>query len=344
MLLRKVFWVVPLIGLVTVGCGATASDSADSSENDLGKAKQFDHDFVLPNHTFPLTHTFTETLTRYGVTVTPALTVGGSFAITNPDIHAQVQYTANPPRVERLDIFGRAQWEATARVDVDVKAGASWKKDVDWRKSFTTGTSLGGKAFEILKTPLARIPLPQAPELELQLDLELAAACELDFDAELHAYATVGVGGLASADVYYDKTADKKVGFAINQGLSRSDQFHVTTQPTVAFKDGNLAQVHGRCSIQPSLNATVALLSAPDHPLADVGVKLIVEPYAQFDGDFKAPSDWSVDAKVGIQGTVAPFGDFFGRPWQAPGTLSLTLFDYPLGKAATTPTGTTPDQ
>jgi hypothetical protein len=342
MLLKKALWAVPLI---TLGCGAAATDSgADDSTGALGaSAKQFDHDFALPSKTFPLQHTFSETLTRYGVTVTPSMTVGGSFAISDADIHGQVQYVANPPRIDRLDISGRATWNATARIDVDVKAGATWKKDADWRKSFTTGTSLGGKAWEVFKTPLAVVPLAQAPNLQLQLDLELALACEVDFDAELHAYATVGVGGLASADVYYDRTADKKIGFAINGGLSRADQFHVTTPPTVAFKDGNIAQVHGRCSIQPSLNATVALVADPTHPLADVGVKLIVEPYAQFDGTFKSVDDWSVDAKVGIEGTVAPFGNFFGKPWQAPGTFDLTLFDYPLGNATTTsstPNGT----
>jgi hypothetical protein len=269
-------------------------------------------------------------LTRFGLTVTPSLTASGTFGLRNADVHVQVAYIANPPRIDRLDVFSRGTWSASARLDLDVKAGADFKTSADFRKSFVTGTSLGGKAFEILKTPIAILPLPQAPNVQIELDLELAASCELDFDAELHAFAEIGVEGLATADVFYNPTAPQHVGFVGNGGLSTKDMFHLTTPPHVAFKDGNLAQLHGRCGVQPSLNATAALVIDPTHPLADVGVKFIVEPYAQFDGKFNSLSDWSVDTKIGLQGSISPFGDFFGRSFQ--NTTSLTLFDFDLAR------------
>ena len=79
----------------------------------------------------------------------------------------------------------------------------------------------------------------------------------------------------------------------------------------------------------------MALAADPTHPLADVGVKLIIAPYAQFDGTFRSLDDWSVDAKAGIQGNVAPFGDFVGRPWQD--SIYFTLFDYELARGSSHP-------
>jgi hypothetical protein len=329
------------LGLITVlsaiGCGS-GDDGADTGSADLtasaGNDIIWDHDLQIPPMSVPLSHTFTESLSKFGITVTPSLTASGTFGLKNSDVHLQVAYKANPPKIDRLDLFSRGTWTASARLDLDVKAGAGWSKSADIRKSFSTGTSLGGKAWEILKTPLAIMPLPQAPNVQLELDLELAASCELDFDSELHAFAEVGVEGLATADVFYNPAVKNQVGFVADGGLSTADMFHVTIPPHMAFKDGNLAQLHGKCGLQPSLNLSAALVVDPTHPLADAGVKFIVEPYAEFTGKFNSLSDWSVDTKVALQGSIAPFGDFFGRPFQT--TMNVPLFQFDLARGPTT--------
>jgi hypothetical protein len=328
-----------LLGACGIGCAGEDDGAADDSQNltGSGSPKIFDKDIPIPPQSLPLKKTFKETLTRFGVTVTPSITPSGTFGLKDADIHVQAQYTANPPHVDKIDIFSRGTWTADFRVDVDVLASAEWKtQPVDMRKQFTFGTSLGGKAFELAKVPLAVLPLPSAPNIQLQIDLELAAACSLEFDAELHAFAEVGLEGLATSDVFYLSSAPKgkKVGFVPNGGLTKEDMFHISTPPHVSFKDGNVAQLHGKCGIQPSLNATAALGADPTHPLADVGVKFVVQPYASFDGVFKSMDDWSVDAKAGIEGTVAPFGDFFGQPFST--SLDLKLFDFELAKGPTT--------
>jgi hypothetical protein len=158
-------------------------------------------------------------------------------------------------------------------------------------------------------------------------------ACEVDFDAELHAFAEVGVGGDASARVSYDRNAPgSKIGFSVDEGENAQQKFHVTTPPHLSFKDGNLASLHGRCSLQPSINVVGSVGLDPTHPFVDAGVKLIVEPYAQLDANFRSMHDWSVDAKLGIEGTVSPFGDFVGRHWER--TDGFTLFDYTLAQVS----------
>jgi hypothetical protein len=240
--------------------------------------------------------------------------------------------------VTRIGLSSHGTWSGDARVDVDVAVpvDANWTTSADFRKSFSSGTSLGGKAWELVKVPLASVRLPHAPAIQVQVEVELALACALDFDAELHAYGEVGVAGLVSGDVWYDQNANGplKVGFAADAGLSKADQFHTTKPPRFAFKQGNLAQVSGRCSIQPSINARVGALAAG---LADVGLKFIVEPYVYANGTFHSIDDWSIDTTSGVLGTVTPYGDFFGRHWQDPGNLDLKLFDYPLGSQTSRP-------
>jgi hypothetical protein len=317
-----------------VGCSADDGAGGNSDSNFTGSNKPvtWEKDIQVKPFSVPLSKTFKDIpITRFGITVTPTLTASGSFGLKDSELHVIVQYTANPPRVTLLDVNSRGTWTASARLDLDVKAGADFKVAApDIKKSFSTGTSLGGKAFEIAKLPIAVLPLPQAPQIQLQLDHELAAACELDFDAELHAFAEVAVEGQATSDVFYNPSAPKHVGFKANDGLTKADMFHTTTKPHVAFKDGNLAQVKGRCSVQPSINATAALGADPTHPLADVGVKFIVEPYAEFDATFKSMQDWSVDAKTGIAGTITPFGDFFGQAFNSP--IDFKIFDFELAR------------
>jgi hypothetical protein len=332
---------VPVCGLLAAGCAGDSGDDASSDTSNLtfgSKPQTFDKDITIPAKSLPLSHTFTEPLTRFGVTVTPTLTPSGTFGLKDADVHIQAQYTTSPPKLIRLDVTTKGTWSVDGRIDLDVTAGADWKtQPVDFRKQFSLGTSIGGKAFEIAKLPLSTLTIPQT-NIQLHVDLELAAACELEFDAELHAFAEVGVGGLASADVFYDSTAPsgKKVGFVLNGGLTKADQFHVTTPPHVAFKDNNKAQVTAKCGLQPSLNASASLNSGsdPSKVIADAGVKFVVEPYAEFDGKFNSPTDWSVDAKAGIQGTVAPFGDFFGMPFSS--SADFDLFKFELAKASTT--------
>ena len=344
---------LPLVATLAAGCSGDTDDSASGNQDLFGIGDStphiWDHDFVVPPLEKKLSHEFKETLTRFGVTVVPSFTPTGTFKLNNGDVHVQVTYQANPPKITNMDVFSRGTWEVDARMDLDVTASAEWKAATpDFKRSFSLGTSIGNKAFEILKLPLFSMPLPQAPNILFQLDLEVAASCQLDFDADLHAFAEMGVGGLASADVFYDvtKPAGQRIGFKGNQGLSSADQFHLTIPPHVAFKDGNQAQVKGRCGMQPSLNATASLVVDPTHPLADVGVKFVFQPYAEFDGNFKSINDWSVDAKTGLEGTVSPFGDFFGQPFST--TADLKLFDFelsrgPVTQATPNPAPTNPD-
>jgi hypothetical protein len=335
-----VLGILPVAALLGLGCAGDGEDAADGSQ-DLsfgGQPQTFDKVIPIPAKTLPLSHTFKETLTRFGVTVTPEITPSGTFSLTDADVHVQAKYTVNPPSVQKLDILTRGTWGATARVDLDVHSSAEWKAATpDFRKDFSLGTSIGNKAFEIVKIPLTSITLPGSANIQLQLQLEVAAACQLDFDDELHAFAEIGVGGEASGDVFYDSSAPagKRVGFVANGGLTSADKFHVTVPPHVAFKDGNLGQLHGKCGLQPSINATASLGSDPNHPLADVGVKFVVQPYAQFDANFKSLEDWSVDAKIGIEGTVSPFGDFFGQPFST--TADFQLFNLDIKDAASSP-------
>jgi hypothetical protein len=340
---RLGFMVLPLAGLLAVGCGGDGEDTGNGgSDFSLGGSstpQTFDKVIKLPSQNIPLSHTFKETLTRFGVTVTPQITPSGKFTLDDADVHVQAQYTTAPPAIKRLDILTRGTWGASARVDLDVTSGADWKTSTpDFKKDFSLGTSIGNKAFEIIKIPLTSITLPGSTNIQLQLAMEVAASCELSFDDELHAFAEIGIGGSASGDVFYDssKPAGQRVGFVANGGLTSADQFHVTVPPHVAFKDGNLGQVHGKCGLQPSINATAVLGSDPNKPLADVGVKFVVEPYAQFDGTFKSIDDWQVEAKTGINATVAPFGDFFGMPFST--TADLQLFDLDIKDASSNPT------
>jgi hypothetical protein len=333
--------VLPVLAMLGVGCSGDSEDSAAGNQDLFGIGDStphiWDHDFVVPAMKKELSHQFKETLTRFGVTVTPSFTPTGTFKLNDSDVHVQVEYQANPPKITRMDVLSRGTWEVDARMDLDIVAGADWKAATpDFKKSFSLGTSIGNKAFEIAKLPLFAVPLPQAPNIVFELDLELAASCEVDFDAELHAFAEMGVGGLANADVFYDasKPQGERTGIKANAGIPSADQFHLTIPPHVAFKDGNLAQVTGRCGMQPSLNATAALVVDPTHPLADVGVKFVFEPYAEFDGTFKSLQDWSVDAKTGVDGTVSPFGDFFGQPFSR--TADLKLFDFELSRGPVT--------
>jgi hypothetical protein len=336
--------ILPLVAVLAAGCSGNEDDASSDTQNlTFGSSPQmFDHDIVIPPQSFPISHTFQETLSKFGVSVTPSFTPSGTFTLKDADVHIQAQYVANPPSIKRLDVMSRGTWGVTARLDVDVKAGADWKTSADFRKQFSVGTSLGGKAFELAKIPIAAIPLPQAPNIFLHLDLELAAACELEFDAELHAFAEIGVGGLASADTFYvaDAPKGKNVGFVANGGLTTADQFHITVPPHVEFKDGNLAQVMGKCGVQPSVNVTASIGPDPAHSIADLGVKLVVQPYAQFDGKFNSPTDWSVDAKTGIEATVSPFGDFFGQPFST--TADLKLFDFELARGPSSSSSGTP--
>jgi hypothetical protein len=327
---------LPLLAMLGAGCSGDSEDAASGNQDLFGldsTPHTWDHDFVVPAQQKQLSHAFKETLTRFGVTVVPSFTPTGTFKLNNSDVHVQVVYQANPPKITQMDVFSKGTWEVDGRIDLDVTAGADWKAATpDFKKSFSLGTSIGNKAFEIAKFPLFSMPLPQAPNILFQLDLELAASCELDFDAELHAFAEMGVGGDASADVFYDvtKPAGQRTGFKANSGIPTADQFHLTIPPHVAFKDGNVAQVTGKCGMQPSLNATASLVVDPTHPLADVGVKFVFQPYAEFDGTFKSMDDWSVDAKTGLKGTVSPFGDFFGQPFST--TADLNLFDFELSR------------
>jgi hypothetical protein len=179
------------------------------------------------------------------------------------------------------------------------------------------------------------VPLPNAPNIQLQLALELAASCELDFDADLHAFAEIGLGGEVNADVFYLSSlpAGQRVGFVADANLTSADKFHITKPPHIGFKDGNLAQAKGRCGVQPSINVTAALGALPAKPLADVGVKLVVQPYAELDGQFTSIDDWKIDAKAAIEGTVSPFGDFFGQPFST--TDNFKLFDFQLAAGPT---------
>ena len=84
----------------------------------------------------------------------------------------------------------------------------------------------------------------------------------------------------------------------------------------------------------PSVNAMVALGIDPMHPFANVGVKFIVEPYAQFDGKFRGLNDWSIETKAAVEGSVAPFGDFLGQAVEH--NIEFTLFDFELARGPTT--------
>jgi hypothetical protein len=339
---RGIRWAVCLLGLFAAACSASTDDQAGSDGSAIsagGKTLTQDFDIPIPPLSKTLSEPFTETITRFGATVTPTLTPSGTFGLKDSDVHVQVEYVTNPPRINKLDISSRGTWSVDTSIALDVKVGADWKA-AD-HKSFVRNTSLGGKGFPLLpRIPLGPpIPLPNAPNIQLQLQVELAATCELDFDAELHAVAKLGVEGLASSDVFYNKDAAKKVGFVQNGGLTQQQQFHVTTPPHVEFTDGNLAQVTGRCSIQPSINATAAFGVNPAKPVADVGVKFIVEPYVEVKGEFTSVSSWKFTSKLGIDGTVAPFGDFFGQPFQQKDDFDLKLFTLDLGPDGMSTTG-----
>lgn len=317
-----------LFALPIVACGATTEEASTEATQNLGALRQFDHDFFIPPQSVAIQRAYSEVLTRYGVTARPSLEATGVFALSNGHVHVQAEHGGFPYRVARLDVLAQGDWSATARIDFDVAVDPTWSTySADFRRRFATGTSIGGKAVEVTKVKLGGTPLPDSSGLELRVDLEVAVACELDFDAELHGFAEVGVGGLASIDAFYDEELPEKVGVVANGGLTPREQFHVTTQPFVSFLPANKANVHGHCSLEPSVNVLVAAVN-DGAPFADAGVKVIVEPYADFTGTFHTPDDYAVRVKAGIAANISPFGDFFGHHWER--SDYVTLFDAEL--------------
>src|SRR5262249_26880313 len=146
-------------------CGGDGEDTdnggSDFSLGGSSTPKTFDKVIPIPSQNIPLSHTFKETLTRFGVTVTPQITPSGSVTLTDSDVHIQAQYTTAPPSIKKLDILTRGTWGASARIDLDVASGADWKTSTpDFKKDFSLGTSIGNKAFEIVKIPLTSVTLP----------------------------------------------------------------------------------------------------------------------------------------------------------------------------------------
>ena len=317
--------------VAAAGCSGAPVGPAESDTQDLiiSRIVSIDHTFAGASVNHDFTRSFTESIQRGGLTVTPTVTPHLHLDLTHPRVQGTVVIGKNQrigfETILDAGLSATAHYGAELDVDFSIKTNG----DVGLIKELIAkewkNTVAGGKPLA-LADHLLESDIPVTDKLHIKAHFDVTAACAFDVDGAVDASFSVGVAGDLAASAEYKKegfedpnTSARKKHFKFSGG---APNFHLVRGPTFKF---GAAQTHvkGRCSVQPTLVVTLE---------DKLGLKVVVEPYVALQTNaqfvYGKPIQWKIDAAPGVAVSAETDLTLFGRELFAP--KEFDLFDQTL--------------